>query len=83
MQVGSSRFRVSDYFGLWVHDEVIFTTQVHAGFELNRPRLNVSQPQVSSDCHEMNLHFDTGKKRPDAVPRACGKRDRRQSMPMS
>jgi hypothetical protein len=83
MQVGSSRFRVSDYFGLWVHDEVIFTTQVHAGFELNRPRLNVSQPQVSADCHEMNLHFDTGKKRSDAVPRACGKRDRRQSMSMS
>ena len=43
-QVLSSRFRLSDYFGLWVHNEVILTTQVHAGFELNRPRLNVSQP---------------------------------------
>jgi hypothetical protein len=55
---------------------------VQAGVELNRPRLNVSQPQVSGDCQEMNLHFDTGKKRSDAVPRARGKRDRRQPMPM-
>src|SRR5271168_4032028 len=29
----------------------------------------------------MNLHLDTGKMRPDAVSRTCGKRDRRQSMP--
>lgn len=73
----------SHLFGLGVHDEVIFATQVHSRFDLNRSGLNVAQPQVLSDCHEMNLHFGPGESCPDAVSRAYGKRDGRQPMPVS
>jgi hypothetical protein len=68
-------------FRLWVHNEVIFTTQVYTGIELNRPRWNVSQPQASGDGHEMNLHFDAGKMLPNTISGARGKRDHRQAMP--
>src|SRR5271170_6944092 len=78
----SSHFRASPSLGFRVHDEVIFTTQVHAGIKLNRPGWNKSQSQRPGDCHEMNLHFDTRKMLPDAVSRPCGKRNRRQSMPI-
>ena len=77
---GISRLRASDFFGLWIHDEVIIAAQIDAGVQLDRPRLKVPQPKVSGDGHEMNLHFDTGKMLPDAIPRAGGKRHRRQSM---
>lgn len=46
----------------------MFTAQVHSGVELNRLRLNEPQPQELGNHQQMNLHFDTGKNRPDAIP---------------
>jgi hypothetical protein len=58
----------------------MFASQVYARIHVNRPRLNVSQSQMLGDRHEMDLHFDPGKKRTDAVSGSGGKRNRCQSM---
>jgi hypothetical protein len=55
----------------------MFASQVHAGVQLNWSRLNVSQSQVLDYRHEMDLHFDPGEQRTDAVSGSSGKRDRR------
>ena len=40
---GARLYDTFNHFDFWIHDEVVFTAQVHAGVEFDRPRLNVSQ----------------------------------------
>jgi len=51
---------VLDRFELGVHDEVVFAAQVYPGFEFERGRFNVPQPQVLRDHQEVYLHLDEG-----------------------
>jgi hypothetical protein len=71
-----------ELFDLWSHYKIVFTTQIHAGIELRRGPSEIPQPQVSGGCDQMHLHFNPGKQFTDALPRACGKREHRERVPI-
>src|SRR3989442_12565533 len=64
------------------HDEIMLASQVNAGIQFDRHRLNVPQPKLLGDHHQMDLHLYPRKKFADAVSRPSGKRKHREPMPI-